>query len=98
MDELKAQLLKARLQGIISSIENEDSDNRSKHVSLSLAKDFNKILKEFCDSFPDHEDSFPEEIPSSFGRRLGLADATFLDLRIKAEQVVKIVEVLTAGG
>ncbi len=95
MDELKVQLLKARLEGIISTI--DTAGDISNPISLTLADDFNKILMEFCNAFPDHKDSFPETIPSSFGRNLGLADSTFLDLRTKAEQVVRIVEVLAAG-
>ncbi|MAX38789.1 MAG: hypothetical protein CME33_19705 [Gimesia sp.] len=98
MDELNSHFLKARLQGIISSIENEDSRARTERISWSLATDFNKILEQFCEAYPDHKDSFPGGISGSHGRKLGVADASFLDLRVKAEQVVKVIELLTEGA
>ena len=94
MNNQKIEILKARLQGIISTV--DSASDISNHISLTLSNDFNNILKEFCNAFPEHKDSFPEPIPSKFGRRLGVADSSFLDLRTKAEQVVKIVEVISA--
>ena len=96
MSNKKTQLLLARLQGIVSSIE-RDGKGRTEPISLSLSRDFNSVLKQLSELYPEYEDAFPEQIPSEFGQDMGYADASFLDLRIKAEQIVKMVEILTEG-
>ncbi|HBN74915.1 MAG TPA: hypothetical protein DD473_03650 [Planctomycetaceae bacterium] len=98
MDAKKSQLLRGRLQAIISTIENENERNRSGRISWSLACDYNRIIDDFTAEFPEYKDQFPQKINGTHGQRLGYGDASFLDLRIKADQVVKIVEVLTEGN
>ncbi|TWT64259.1 hypothetical protein [Rubinisphaera italica] len=98
MDNKKAQLLRGRLQAIISTIENENERNRSGKISWSLACDYNKIISQVSAEFPDYKDNFPAMISGTHGQKLGQGDASFLDLKIKAEQVVKVVEVLIEGN
>lgn len=95
---MKLQLLKARLQGMTESLSQSSNKAKNDSVSWSLASDFNTIIKDIGEQYPDAKESLPGIIRQ---RQLSVAthlsEITFLDLEAKVAQAIKIIEVLESG-
>ena len=98
MQPTTLQIIKVQLEGIKDTLIGASERQKSNQVSLTVANDFNKLLQKVVDEYPDIKEALPEPIP--FHRQLqinGLAAVSFLDLEVKANQVIKVIELLESG-
>ena len=99
MDQLKMKLLKAKVRSLKSTLDGGWSDKKADHVTTAQAEEFNKMLKEVASSYPEAAGSLPAEIKSTTPfARMGISNASLVDLKIYADQLLSILDVLETGG
>ena len=86
-----AALLRVRLMAIKRTLEQATRDQKAGHVSQAVADNFNKIVADIAQAYPQVKDALPEPIQRSgtFGM-MGSTDLNYLDLEILAEQTIEI--------
>lgn len=93
---MKLQIIKARLHAMKEALNQQSQKGEADHISWTLASDFNTILLDISKQFDETEGLLPTSIPQEehFPQ---IGQATFLDLDIKINQLIKILEVLESG-
>lgn len=95
----KLSLLKARLEGFQTTLRSADSKQKSEKISIQIAESFNKILTDIKTAYPEVSDDLPEPIElDSVWHHIGAVAATYLDLKIYAEQTRAILNVIDSGS
>ena len=97
MDNLRMNLLRAKVASLKAILSNAPPHGKADHVTTGQAAEFNKMLKELASEYPQVASSLPAEIRSTTPfARLGVSDATLVDLAIYADQILAILDVLEA--
>jgi 4-hydroxy-3-methylbut-2-enyl diphosphate reductase IspH len=95
----KVDFLRAKVQAVLSALEKASAKEREGRVSTHVAKDFNEVVKQIGEGFPDASGHLPKPICSSTKERFqGLSDVRYVDLVIMAEQVMRILSVIESHG
>lgn len=95
----KVDFIKARLQAVTSVLEKTSPKEREGSVSTHLADEFNGIVKEIGEAFPDAAPHLPKPIASSTPfSKLGKSDVHYVDLMVMVEQVLRVVSVVESHG
>jgi hypothetical protein len=92
---LQIKLYRARLSAIVKGLESASQTAKQGHIALSTADDFNSLLTEIASAHPELEKSLPQKIPrEGMLARHGVAPLSFLDLQLKCNQVISLLDVL----
>lgn len=85
-------LLRAKLQGIRTTLERTPPADKKNRVALALLNDFNDIMQALGEHFPDIASALPKRVTSrsSALRRVGQSEITFLDLEALCEQALNL--------
>lgn len=94
MSKREIALLKVRVNSIIRTLESADRNQKEGRISLGTSEIFNKIRKDVIAFHPELESSIPREIGSHFGRKLGFADASFMDLELACNSILDLLSFL----
>lgn len=87
----RKQVVAAKLQGVMSTLERTPPGHKKNPVSLELAQEFNKILDVIAAEYPELKDDLPAQLSTrGFGSNMGVASVSFLDLEIICEQVLNL--------
>jgi len=98
MEPTKVQLLKVKAQAIRRTLEKASEKSKGSHVTKPVAEQFNELVEEIGNQFPSVQSALPKRIESTTDFAImGLADVTYLDLEMFAEQVLSILELLESG-
>lgn len=96
MDDLAIKVYLARLNGMTQVLQQMGSKEKSQHISLTTANDFNKIHEEIQSHFSKVKDLLPSKIPTNGNfTMLGKADVTFVDFEMACNQLNMILETLS---
>lgn len=91
----KTDLLRARARSFKSTLQNASAKEKEGPTGTALAENFNKILQEAGNTFPDLKDSLPASITSRGPfARMGKSDASYLDLEIMADQLLSLLDLV----
>jgi hypothetical protein len=93
MSPSKIEILKARAASFKEVLEKTSEKGKQEHVTSAQADDFNRLLYDIGNEFPDVKDSLPQRILSTklILRRQGYSDFRYLELEIAVEQVIKLI-------
>ena len=87
----KAKLLQAKLDGIRATLERATEKQKKDLVSIAMAEDFNRIVADVAEAYPELKGSLPQEIkPHRMARDLGMSEVNYLELEIYLEQVLRL--------
>src|SRR6266446_5298531 len=94
----KVEFLRAKVEAVENALEKTAPKQRENRVSIHLAKDFNAVVKEIQDAFPDGAPYLPKPILwTTTHARMQFSDVSYVDLMIMAEQV-RILSVIESHG
>lgn len=95
MDIPKVRLLKARARAFKTTLAQASSKEKQAKAGVGLAENFNAIVKDIGEEYPDLKDSLPSRITSlSALRSLGQSDASYLDVEVLADQVLALLDIM----
>lgn len=99
MDAPNIELLKIRLSSVTDVLNRRGRQEKQNHISQGVADDFNSLRNDIATAFPELASALPGRIESdNLGARdFKIADATFLDLELKAEQLGKLLALAASG-
>ncbi len=91
----KVKLLKAKLDGIRTTLQRSSEQQKKELAPTLLAKDLNGVIDEVAKTYPDLKDALPKPVLSSTpARRLGMSDVRYLDVEIFVEQVLRLLNLV----
>ncbi len=91
----KIDIFKTKARSIKATLENASEKARQGRAGIGLAENFNQLLKEVSEEFPDLKDSLPKPISSKGPfARAGVSDSSYLDLEIFSEQVLSLLDLV----
>ena len=93
------EVLRARISGIKDVLSKHATRDKTDYISQGLADDFNGIRDSVLSLFPQLHGSLPQRIESTnlAAHDLGIADASYLDLEIRSEQMAKLLALAASG-
>ena len=91
----KVELLRARARSFKSTLQNASPKEKEGPAGTALAKNFNKIIEETGETYPDLKDSLPGKITwlGPFAR-MGKCDVSYLDLEVLADQLLAMLDLV----
>jgi hypothetical protein len=91
----KKQLLRTRLKAIRSTLHGASAKEKEGLAGISLTENFNTILTEIAEEYPELKDSLPTHI-SSRGpfQRIGKSSVSYLDLEALADQAIALLDLV----
>ena len=91
----KSELLKARTRSIKSTLRDATQEQKKGHAGISLAENFNKILRDIAEMHPDLASSLPSEITwkGPFAQ-MRMSDVSYLDLEVMVDQVLALLDLM----
>lgn len=91
----KKSIFLAKLNSIKSIIEKASDKQKQDLIGTNLANEFNKLLRELSEEYPDLKSSLPAEIPSKGPfRDMQKADVNYIDLEIFTETVISLLNLV----
>lgn len=93
----KLDLLKAQLRAFKTTLEKTPTSQKEGFASMTIANNFNRILKDVSESYPDIASSLPTAIGKMSGPAGRLGDSSrahYLDVEIFAEQILSILDLV----
>jgi hypothetical protein len=90
---------KAKVQAIISVLENTTPKEREGRVGAHLVEEFNALLQEVGNAIPEAAPHLPKRIPMrpQFSHA-GISPIGYVDLMIMAAQVLRVLGVIESHG
>lgn len=89
----KVAILRAKAQSIKSVLEKIPPTQKQENIAVALAHDFNDIVKEIGEAFPELASSLPKPIHATTSMKiLRKADVSYLDLEIFTEQILTLLQ------
>jgi hypothetical protein len=96
---MKVQILKAKVQGVLDGLKNATPKQKGGRVSLHGEQEINRVIKDIGDAYPELRDDLPKQIVTmSQAQYAGESDVTFTDLEIIAQTLLKILEIVEKQG
>lgn len=91
----KRQLLRTRLKAIRSTLHGASAKEKEGLAGISLTENFNAILTEVAEEYPELKDSLPKHI-SGHGpfKRVGKSSVSYLDLEALADQAIALLDLI----
>jgi len=87
----KADLVHAKVRAFIETLKEHTEPTKAVHISLSLGENFNNLLAEVANEYPEVANALPRHISSTGAFfSTGKAEATYLDLEIYARQIANM--------
>lgn len=91
----KIDFIRAKLDGIKTTLERVPASDKTGHIGITIAKDFNTVLQEMGEIYPELASGLPSPIGITGPfRQLGKAGASYTDLEILCEQVLNLVRLV----
>ena len=95
MDISKKSIFLAKLNSIKSIIEKATDKQKQGLIGINLANEFNKLLKELSEEYPELKNSLPANINSNGHFSLmQKADTNYIDLEIFTETVISLLNLI----
>lgn len=92
---LKKSIYLAKLNSIKSIVEKNNDKQKQNLVGINLANEFNKLLREIGQDYPDLKSSLPAEITSNGPfRDMSMADMNYTDFEIYTETVISLLNLV----
>ena len=89
----KIEILRARARSFKSTLQNASVKEKEGLAGTALAENFNKIVEETAQTYPDLKESLPARITSrSPFARMGKSDVSYLDLEVLADQLLAMLD------
>jgi len=94
MDKGKIEIIEAQLRSFKSTLEKATDKQKEGLVTIALAENFNRMVEQTIQLFPELKDHLPQKIESatSMKRRAGVSDVNYLDLEILTDQVFSLIQ------
>lgn len=91
----RIDLLRARARSFKSTLQKATAKEKEGPAGTALAENFNKIVQEAGNAFPDLKDSLPAPITSRGPfARMGKSDVSYLDLEVMADQLLAMLDLV----
>ena len=91
----KTDILRARARSFKSTLHNATAKEKEGPAGTALAENFNKIVEETVQTFPDLKESLPARITSRGPfARMGKSDVSYLDLEVMADQLLAMLDLV----
>ena len=91
----KKSIYLAKLSSIKNTIERTTDEQKHNLIGINLANEFNKLLLEIGQDYPDLKGSLPPEITSKGHFKLmQMADTNYIDLEIFTETTISLLNLV----
>lgn len=92
----KSDLIRAKLKGIMTTLERAPAGEKKNRISMALADDFNSVLQSIADEYEELKDALPKRIERPRGAlaTIGQAELTFMDLEAMCEQALNLLNLV----
>lgn len=92
----KKAIVRAKLQGIMSTLQRIPADQKSGLVALEITQDFNGVLEQTAKEHPELINGLPKPFTThnQMLKRAGKATASYFDLQLACDQVLHLMNLI----